>query len=411
MTSENMRFHVVDDNPDDAALIAKLLTDRGYAVTIDNSGVEALARTFDKTPDCVIIDLMMPGVDGLEVCRRMRARRAYATAKIIIVSGKPYEYDRKRAMEFGADGFIPKPIQHPAFINHVERILSDMMEMAFWGVRGTLPVPGKSSLRYGGNTACVSLEFPRGQFFIFDAGTGIKQLADSLKAQNRLSRMQAKIFISHPHWDHINALPFFTPLYIGGNEFEILGASHGDVSMRQLISSQMDGVYFPINIKEFASRVYFHDISEESIIVDGVSVRSKLLSHPGKCLGYRVDYNGRSVCYVTDNELYPASSKFHNAYYRSRLADFVAGADILITDACYSDEEYPAKIGWGHSSVSEVANFAAEAKVKNLYLFHHDPDQSDEDIDAKLAKAREILANLGSKTLCHAPAEGDTVMI
>jgi phosphoribosyl 1,2-cyclic phosphodiesterase len=263
-------------------------------------------------------------------------------------------------------------------------------------VRGTLPVPGDGSLRYGGNTSCVTMEFPRGQFFIFDGGSGIKALSDWLMAQNR-RRIQAQIFISHPHWDHINALPFFVPLYVQGNSFEFYGASHGDLSTENLISAQMDGVYFPITIHEFGANVTFHDLREEELEVADIPIKTMLLSHPGYCLGYRIDYHGRSICYVTDNELFPADNEFHDPSYLSKLINFIQGTDVLITDSTYMDDEYETKIGWGHSRISEVADLAHEAGVKNLYLFHHDPDQTDDDIDAKLAAAKKILAEKNSK--------------
>ena len=275
--------------------------------------------------------------------------------------------------------------------------------MRFWGVRGTLPVSGPSSLRFGGETSCVTLEFAKGQFFIFDAGSGIKSLSNYLMAERR-GRLEAKIFISHPHWDHINALPFFVPLYVQGNEFEILGASHGDITVRELISAQMDGIYFPITIKEFGAHVYFRNLKEESITIDNITVKTMLLNHPGYCLGYRVEYKGRSICYITDNELYLESSEFYNPYYVKRLTKFISDADVLITDTTYTDEEYESKVGWGHSCISKVINLAHDANVKKLYMFHHDPDQDDDAIDAKFETARTLLAELKSKTEVLAPS-------
>lgn len=221
------------------------------------------------------------------------------------------------------------------------------------------------------------------------------------------ARIEGKIFISHPHWDHINALPFFVPLYVQGNEFEILGASHGDLSMRKLISAQMDSVYFPITMREFAARVYFRDLKEEVLDVDGIVIKTKFLNHPGQCLGYRVEYKQRSVCYVTDNELYLPEHPNYNRHYVDGLIQFIEGADILVTDTCYTDDEYPTKVGWGHSGLSQVVEVAHEAGVETLHFFHHDPDQSDDDIDAKLNTARNLLSKRNSSTTVLAPAEGD----
>lgn len=173
----------------------------------------------------------------------------------------------------------------------------------------------------------------------------------------------------------------------------------------------MDGIYFPVTIREFGARVYFRDLSEGEITVEGVTVRTKLLNHPGRCLGYRVEYGGRSFSYVTDHVLYPKGHPHYDARYRDELAAFLDGTEVLVTDACYSDEEYKRKQGWGHSSVIEVADLASKARVKALRLFHHDPDQSDEDIDAKLGQAEKRLREQSSPTRVIAPAEGETYHI
>ena len=408
--AKDLKFFVVDDDPNIVELITELLVAEGHTVASTTSSPDAHYEISREHPDCAIIDLMMPEVDGLELCRELREDTNLTGMKIIVISGKTYEFDRRRAFEFGADGFINKPLDLTTFVDRICRVIEDKIDLTFWGVRGTLPVPGEGSLRYGGNTPCVTLEFPKDQFFIFDAGTGIKALSDWLVSQKR-TKLDAKMFISHPHWDHINALPFFAPLYIPGNEFQICGASHGNVSMRELISAQMEGIYFPITIKEFASRVFFRDLKEGEFVVDDVRVSTKLLNHPGYCLGYRIDYNGRSVCYITDNELYLPGSKFHNPHYVQRLVQFVEGADVLITDSTYTDAEYVTKVGWGHSCISEVVSLADAAKVKTLYLFHHDPDQSDDDIDAKLETARKLLADRNSPVECLAPTEGQTFKI
>lgn len=405
-----MKFIVVDDDPVIVKFLTKVLIDGGHTVVGRTKSVGALEEVLAETPDCVLIDLMMPEMDGFELCRQLREHPDLKTLKIIIVSSKSFEFDRNRAFELGADGYIVKPFEPDEFLSRVERIVEDRMEVRFWGVRGTLPVPGKQALRYGGNTSCITVEFSRERFFIFDAGTGIKALSDHLMAQGR-APLAAKVFISHPHWDHINALPFFVPLYVPGGEFAIHGAHQGNISVREMISAQMEGVYFPITIKEFGARVYFVDLGEETLDFDGVTVTTKLLNHPGNCLGYRVEYRGRRLCYVTDNELYLTDHPHYNERYEEQLAEFVHGADMLITDVTYTDEEYPKKVNWGHSCVSRVADLAHRAEVKTLYLHHHDPDQSDDDIDAKLVAAKAALAQRGSATECVAPAEGDMVKL
>ena len=178
-----------------------------------------------------------------------------------------------------------------------------------------------------------------------------------------------------------------------------------------MIAAQMDGLYFPVRLKQFGARVYFHNLQEEEFSIGDIVVRTKLLNHPGRCLGYRIDYKGRSICYITDNELDLEDSNFYNPFYVKRLIEFIHGCDVLITDTTYTDEEYPSHVGWGHSCVSRVVDLADRAQVKTLYLFHHDPDQSDDDIDAKFESAKKQLRQRKSKTVCLAPREGDSFKI
>ena len=403
---KKLSIYLVDDDPIVLDAMAALLKDAGFSVTTSTTSADVITDIVKKKPDCVISDLMMPEVDGYQLCQQVLGHKNLKNVKFIVVSAKAYEFDLKRSYVFGAHGFVRKPVNPETFIDRINRILDDHIDMRFWGVRGTLPISGKQCLKYGGNTSCVTLEFPREQFFIFDGGSGIKNVGDWLVSQQRKG-INAKIFISHPHWDHINAFPFFVPLYMQGNEFEVLGANQGDISMREMVSAQMEGVYFPITFSQFAARVYFNDLEEESLVVSGIDVSTKLLSHPGKCLGYRIDYNGRSICYITDNEMYVETSNYYDPHYEKRLAEFVEGADALITDSTYTDEEYMTKEGWGHSCISKVVNLADMAKVKNLYLFHHDPDQTDDDIDRKFETAQAMLKARKSKTKCLAPREGD----
>ncbi len=408
--SDPLHFCVVEDNAATAKTVELLLADAGHRTTIFASSLEALEKIPQANADAVLLDIMMPQLDGFELCRKLRQFPGLKDVKIIILSAKAYDFDRRRAREMGADNYIVKPIRTETFVAEVMRAVSDEVAVRFWGVRGTLPVPGPGSIKYGGNTSCLTLQFPGGQYFILDAGTGIKRLSDHLMA-GRAKRLEGKILISHPHWDHINALPFFIPLYVPGNDFEIVGPSHSDVTMEGLVSAQMDGVYFPITTREFGARIRYRDLPEGAVEIDGISVETMLLAHPGNCLGYRFSYGARSICYITDNELYLPTDEYYSADYVSRLADFVRETDLLITDSTYTDEEYASKVGWGHSCISRVVDLAHRAEVRTLALFHHDPDQDDDAIDAKLASAQDMLADLGSRSECLAPAEDDEISI
>lgn len=399
-----LRVYVVDDSRTQAEITRALLEKAGHEVILSTDSQDALAKIPGVKPDCVLFDLMMPGLDGYELCRRLRGLPELAGTRLVVVSSKAYSFERKRAFEMGADGYFVKPLSPTAFTAEVERLVAGTLVVSFWGVRGTLPVSRPDAHRYGGNTLCVSVDFPDGRLFVFDAGTGIRALSDALLAAGR-TRLDARVLISHPHWDHINALPFFVPFYMQGNRFEVCGPTHGDITMRGLINAQMDGVYFPITTREFAADVQYRDLAEGTYDIGGVAVRTMLLSHPGNCLGYRLEYAGRSLCYVTDNELYPADSPYRSEEYAERLVEFCRDADVLITDCTFADADYPRFIHWGHSSVSQVAELGWRARVRALNLVHHDPGQNDDAIDAKLAAVETWLATRGAATRVTAPVE------
>lgn len=405
-----MKFFLVDDDPDTLALVTRLLAGAGHEVIVRSSSVEALREIPEERPDCVITDVMMPVMDGFELTRELRRRAELRAMKIVVLSAKTYDFDRRRAKELGADGYLTKPIDRDSFLREIVEIVTQRVAVRYWGVHGTLPVPGPEYVRYGGNTPCVSVDVGGEPLTIFDCGSGIKRLSDHLM-KNPGERFSGRIFISHTHWDHINTVPFFAPLYLRGNQIELFGPYQGDLTIERAISAQMESVYFPVTVREFGARLVFRDLREETLEFGPLRVDTMLLRHPGYCLGYKLSCRGRTVCYITDNELYLPTDPRHDARYVERLANFVRGADVLITDTTYRDHEYPSKVDWGHSCVSQVADLAARAEVKRLHLFHHDPDQTDADIDAKLDEAREELARLGASVQCEAPAEGSELVL
>jgi CheY-like chemotaxis protein len=383
-----MKFYIVDDDPDLLTLLARVLEKAGHEVRTSDSSRRALAEIPNLRPDCVITDLMMPEMDGFELTRELRRRIELSGMKIIVLSAKSYDFDRRRARELGADGYITKPIELEGVLAQIDEMLSSKIVVNYWGVHGTLPVPGPKTLRYGGNTSCVSITAGGEPLFIFDCGSGIKRLSD-----------------------HLNTIPFFAPLYMRGNQIEIHGPYQGDLTIERVVSAQMEGVYFPVTIREFGAHLVFRDLREETLQFGSVRIDTMLLSHPGYCLGYRMTYQDRKVCYITDNELYLPGDGRRDERYIERLVDFVSGAEVLITDTTYRDHEYPSKVDWGHSCVSQVADLAARAKVKRLHLFHHDPDQTDDDIDLKVREAREALGKRGASLECEAPAEASQVVL
>ena len=281
------------------------------------------------------------------------------------------------------------------------------MKVRFWGVRGSIPSPGPTTQKYGGNTACIELRVgPDDRIIIIDAGSGIRSLGNALMA-NDLPKgpIKAEIFLSHTHWDHIMGYPFFTPIYIPGTKLKVHGPmSFEDDPLEEVVGGQMKYRYFPINLGELASEVEYVRLKEDPNIDlgDGLLLSTKLLNHPISSLGYRFEYDGRVVCTCYDTEPFrnlfitdPDDPDYDEAmaYEGEEVAieqnlaieQFFAGADLLIYDSQYTDSEYSSRVNWGHTTMEYAVAAANRAGVKKLAMFHHDPDRTDESLD-ELAK-------------------------
>ncbi len=258
------------------------------------------------------------------------------------------------------------------------------MIVRYWGVRGSMPSPGHSTVRYGGNTACVSVE-SGGDILILDAGTGIRELGKSLKGTNK------RIFLalSHRHYDHILGFPLFAPLFEDGRIVHLIGYPAEDQTWTPL--ELMDGVYWPVRPEDLRSDV--HVVGEEGyemLAESGLMVDRLPVNHPGGALGFRVRHSSRTFVHITDNELYPPGEP---AASFQQLVEFCDGADVLSHDAQYLDREMPMKEGWGHSLASTACQLAIESRVRSLVLFHHDPDRSDAALDALGERSQNDLSS------------------
>lgn len=264
--------------------------------------------------------------------------------------------------------------------------------LRFWGVRGSTPTVDKATWRYGGNTACVELTTPAGARVILDCGTGLRMLGRHLEAAGEPEKHEPHIFVTHYHWDHIQGIPFFSPLYAEQNRFhfysfrsEYLGAG----SLKRVFEAQMAYPYFPVDLKAMCAKREFTEVSGgDQFQVPGARVTARWLHHPQGCLGFRFETPAGTVVYATDNE--PGDPKLDNS-----LLELAAGADIFINDAQFSPEQLATtRKGWGHSSWLEGVKIAEKAGVKNLVLFHHDPDSADKAVDGILREARGRFANV-----------------
>jgi phosphoribosyl 1,2-cyclic phosphodiesterase len=261
------------------------------------------------------------------------------------------------------------------------------MLVRFWGVRGSTPTPQSENLRYGGNTSCVEVRV-NGHIYVFDCGTGFRNLGKQLSQEHAGDGrnghpINAHIFLSHFHWDHIQGIPFFSPLYNDRESSFVFHSSSRTRGLQQALEEQMADPYFPVNMSDMAAHRQFCTIDEGRTKLEGCTVQSMWLNHPQGCLGFRMETQGKVIVYATDNE--PGDPEFDKSV--RKLAE---GADLLIYDAQYLPEEYAArKQGWGHSHWREAINVVMESGAKELILFHHDPDHSDACIDSVVKQARE----------------------
>ena len=281
--------------------------------------------------------------------------------------------------------------------------------VTFWGTRGSIPTPGPHTARYGGNTPCVAVEGAGGQLVILDAGTGIRALGVQL-VERRNGAVKAEILLSHAHWDHIQGLPHFKPFFSPGNVVRIWGSRQGTMSLEAILRQQMDPAVFPVPLDALSAKLDVEQVDGAGgeFTIGAFRVRSMKLRHPGTTLAFRLTpvAGGPSMAYATDNELGEGGHYSTPPMWRRQFVEFLQGVDLLIHDAMYTPEELEIHRGWGHSTWAEAVALAAEARVKRLVLFHHEPEHDDKQLDQLLAAARKEAEKHGGPVEVLAAQEG-----
>ena len=427
------RVLIIEDDPESRRALAGLFTHEDWNVLQAPDGDVGIELALRNRPELILCDLLMPKSNGFQVCRTIR--KQIQRTKIIVVSGRDYGADKISALQAGADEYLLKPVTWELLSSTIDRLLpriprepkptpsagddSQLARIKIWGVRGSIPIPGKSTVRYGGNTSCVEVRAD-GEIIVLDAGSGIRQLGLALDKEFGSRSMKLTLLITHTHWDHIQGLPFFSPAYNQKNLIHVFGYEGARAGLATILASQMETPFFPVSLRELPSHLAIEELREMEFQVGKVQVRSKFANHPGICVGYRLFTSSGSIAFFPDNEPYEQlklqlasrdginehEAREFAAAEHEKMVEFLQDCDVAILDAQYTDHEYTKHIGWGHSSLSSVVSLALDAGVHKLLLFHHDPCHDDQMIDNMAESARALVRRSGKSLEVEPAREG-----
>ncbi len=431
---------IIDDDPMVGELSRDLLTDAGYSVTLVQDSLEAIPTIKAQMPRLIVTDIMMPGMNGMDICKLVKSDPALKHIKIIIVSGKSYKIEKQRALQFGADFFLQKPYNVETFSSTVKSILSGdaaalepapaecpapeviheeeaaqasdlyagQLRVTIWGARGLPAVIPNSASRYGRQTSCVSVE-TKEHLFIFDAGTGIVELGREIAAKKRYYK-DIWICLTHFHLDHILGLGMFAPLHDPNFSVHLIGANDPERSLKEVAQSSLYSS-FALTKQPPKAKIDIYEILEDNYeLFPGVKLSSMYANHPTSTMIYSLETLGKKIVYAPDSEIWGDATAFQD--YDERLGIFARGSDLFIHGTMYTDCDYEAHKHEGHSGLSTVVDFAAEkGQVKELVLFHTSADYSDEDLDKMLADAKARALAKGFALSCRLPAEREAILL
>ena len=294
------------------------------------------------------------------------------------------------------------------------------MLVRFWGTRGSLAKPGPTTVRYGGNTSCVEVRLADQTLVVLDCGTGAHALGQALQS-SCAGPLRGHLLITHTHWDHIQGFPFFQPLFVPGNEWDLYAPGSVGQQLETTLAGQMEYTYFPVTLEQLDATIRFHDLVESQFSIGRARIVTQYLNHPALTLGYRLESDDVTVVYVADHEPHmrgrpedsPASSTAGGPLHREdqRHVEFLTGADLVIHDAQYTAEEYPRRIGWGHSPAEWAVDYALAAGARRLALFHHDPSRDDDAVDRLVEICRERVIAVAGRLDVFGAAEGQAIEV
>ena len=419
------RIVIADDTPQIVELLARILTRAGFAVATAADGEECLARVESFQPELVIVDIMMPRLHGIDVLKKLKENPATSRIGVIVCSARNFKADADQARDLGAFDFLVKPFERPQVLTMVEAFFTrgtpaaapqaatkaaDASELyapeldvtqpywRLWGVRGSTAVPGSKVARHGGNTSCLEIR-AGDDLVVIDAGTGIRELGIELARQGP---RRVPVLIGHTHWDHIQGFPFFAPAYIPGFTVALYGASGFRKDLRSIFQGQLDRDYFPVELSDMAGSLEFHQLETNPVKFGRISVGWEFTNHPGATICFRIDVGGKRLAYITDNEFlqgylgppHALTPESPQCRPYQKIIEFVRGADTLIMESQYSNQEYAKKIGWGHTSIGSGCLLTKFSGARHWIVTHHDPMHDDEMLEKKLLLTRQIARSM-----------------
>jgi CheY-like chemotaxis protein len=426
---------IIDDDPMVGELSRELLTDAGYTVTLVQDSLQAIPTIKADPPRLIITDIMMPGITGMDICKAVKSDPALKHIKIVVVSGKSYQVEQQRAVNFGADYFLAKPYNVETFSRTIKDIMdglvsakdmprpaeappaftpeaagapqvSDLAEgqvrVTVWGARGFPKTIPNSASRHGRQTACVSVE-TRSNIFIFDAGTGIIPLGAEIVAKKRHYK-DIWLFLTHFHLGHIIGLSGFQPVYDPEFSIHIIGANDPEKSLNEVTQAAFYSSFAMVKQPPRAKINIYEVLADSYEIMPGVKLSGMYANHQTSAMAYCLEHLGKKITYAPDSEIWGDATAFQD--YDERLANFTKNADLLIHDCMYSDADYEIRKRAGHSGLSTVVDFAGgSAQVKELVLAHLNPGYKDEELDKMLSDAKTRIKAKGYALNCHLAAE------
>jgi CheY-like chemotaxis protein/phosphoribosyl 1,2-cyclic phosphodiesterase len=406
--------------------VSHALETHGYLVRVAEDGEECLEQIEEFKPDLLVLDLIMPKMNGLEVLRQLRSQQATQHLPVIVTTAKDYSTELKHIQQTGPVDVLIKPFDpelllgklqqyfHEAAtargVTHRSHIPTAVEQYApvlntkrphvrLWGTRGSIPVCGARYAQHGGNTTCF--EYSTGkERIMFDAGSGLREAGLSFLAGGPC---HVHLFVTHTHWDHIQGFPFFTPIYVPGFEITVYGERGFGKNIESLLCGQMDRDYFPIQREDLRAKINFVFLDDEPVKIGDVTVTREFTQHPGATVGFKVQHEGRSVVFMPDNEFLQGYTGSPALLMRDTdlvvpyepILKFLDGVDLLVHEAQYLPTDYPKRIGWGHSNLATACAMTKLTGVKKWIVVHHDPDHDDPALHSKLNLTRQILREIG----------------